>query len=132
MNPSQKGKIDRQFAPKQIAKIVEGYAGKGLELDGDAWLDLKLIGIFRRHEPFSIGIRVKVPEEVKNGVIFHKNFGTRLHNYRGYHLGIKENKLDFIMAHVWPDNVIVELSKKEIPKNQWVQITMTMDRRPLT
>ncbi len=127
LNPSQKGKMDRQFAPKQIAKIVEGYSGKGLELDGDAWLDLKPIGIFRRHEPFSIGIRVKIPEDLENGVIFHKNFGTRLHSYRGYHLGIKENKIDLIMAHVWPDNAIVELSKKEIPKNQWVQLTLTYD-----
>jgi len=127
LNPSQKGKMDRQFAPKQIAKIVEGYSGKGLELDGDAWLDLNPIGVFRRYEPFSIGIRVKVPEELENGVIFHKNYGTRLHSYRGYHLGIKENKLDVIMAHVWPDNAIVELSTKEIPKNQWVQITMTYD-----
>ena len=127
LNPSQKGRMDRQFAPKQIAKIVDGYSGKGLELDGDAWLDLNPIGIFRRNEPFSIGIRVKIPEELENGVIFHKNYGTRLHSYKGYHLGIKENKLDIIMAHVWPDNAIVELSTKEIPKNKWVQLTMTYD-----
>ncbi|TMM56770.1 DUF1553 domain-containing protein [Maribacter algarum] len=127
LNPSQKGKMDRQFAPKQIAKIVDGYSGKGLELDGDAWLDLNPIGVFRRNEPFSIGIRVKIPEDLENGVIFHKNFGTRLHSYRGYHLGLKENKLDLIMAHVWPDNAIVELSTKEVPKNQWIQLTMTYD-----
>jgi len=127
LNSSQKGKMDRQFAPKQIAKIVEGHSGKGLELDGDAWLDLNPIGVFRRNEPFSIGIRVNIPEELENGVIFHKNYGTRLHSYRGYHLGIKENKLDVIMAHVWPDNAIVEISTKDVPKNQWVQITMTYD-----
>jgi len=96
-------------------------------LDGDAWLDLKPLGIFRRHEPFSIGIRVKIPEDLENGVILHKNFGTRLHSYRGYHLGLKENKLDLIMAHVWPDNAIVEISTKEVPKNTWVQLTMTYD-----
>lgn len=127
LNPSQKGKMERQFAPKQIAKIVDGYSGKGLELDGDAWLDLNPIGVYRRNEPFSIGIRVKIPEELENGVIFHKNYGTRLHSYRGYHLGLKENKLELIMAHVWPDNAIVELSAKMLPKNEWVQLTMTYD-----
>jgi hypothetical protein len=98
-----------------------------LELDGDAWLDLKPIGIFRRNEPFSVGIRVKLPEDLENGVIFHKNFGTRLHSYRGYQVSLKENKLELIMAHVWPDNAIVELSTKEVPKNKWVQLTMTYD-----
>lgn len=127
LNSSQKGKMDRQFAPKQIAKIVEGHSGKGLELDGDAWLDLKPIGIFRRNEPFSVGIRVKLPEDLENGVIFHKNFGTRLHSYKGYQLSLNENKLELIMAHVWPDNAIVEFSKKEVPKNKWVQLTMTYD-----
>lgn len=127
LNPAQKGIMDRQFAPKQIAKIVEGYSGKGLELDGDAWLDLKPIGVFRRNEPFSVGIQVKLPEDLENGVIFHKNFGTRLHSYRGYQVSVKENRLQLIMAHVWPDNAIVELSKKEIPKNRWVQLTLTYD-----
>ena len=127
LNPSQKGKMDRQFAPKQIAKIVEGHTGKGLEFDGDAWLDLNPIGVFKRNQPFSIGIRIKIPEELENGVIFHKNYGTRLHSYRGYHLAIKENKLELIMAHVWPDNAIVELSEREVPKNQWLQLTMTYD-----
>ncbi|MEP3210549.1 MAG: DUF1553 domain-containing protein [Maribacter sp.] len=127
LNPSQKGKMDRQFAPKQIAKLVNGHTGKGLELDGDAWLDLKPIGIFRRNEPFSVAIRVHLPEDLENGVIFHKNFGTRLHSYRGYQLSLKENKLELIMAHVWPDNAIVELSAKEVPKEKWVQLTMTYD-----
>ena len=127
LNPAQKGKMDRQYAPKQFAKIVDGYFGKGLEFDGDAWLDLKPIGVFRRNEPFSIGIRVKIPESLEDGVIFHKNYGTRLHSYRGYHLALKENKLELIMAHVWPDNAIVELSTKKVPKNEWLQLTMTYD-----
>ncbi|TMU57350.1 DUF1553 domain-containing protein [Flagellimonas algicola] len=127
LNPSQKGKMDRQFAPKQFAKIVEGFSGKGLEFDGDAWLDLKPIGIFRRNEPFSIGIRIKIPKELETGVIFHKNYGTRLHSYRGYHLALTENKLEIMLAHVWPDNAIVEVTEKEVPKNQWIQLTMTYD-----
>lgn len=127
LNASQKGKMERQFAPKQIAKIVDGYSGKGLEFDGDAWLDLNPIGVYRRNEPFSIGIRVKIPEELENGVIFHKNYGTRLHSYKGYQLSLKENKIELIMAHVWPDNAIVELSAKELPKSKWVQLTMTYD-----
>ncbi|WP_299534400.1 DUF1553 domain-containing protein [Ulvibacterium sp.] len=127
LNPSQKGTMKRQYAPKQVAHIVEGKSGKGLKLDGDAWLDLGKIGIFQRYQPFSISIAINIPEELENGVIFHKNHGTRLYNYRGYHLALKENKLEAMLAHVWPDNAIVELSLDEIPKNTWVQLTMTYD-----
>ncbi|MBT8184561.1 MAG: DUF1553 domain-containing protein [Eudoraea sp.] len=127
IKPAQKGIMKRQFAPKQIAKLVEGFQGKGLQLDGDAWLDLDPIGIFQRNQPFSIGIRIKIPQELENGVIFHKNHGTRLHSYRGYHLALKGNKLELIMAHVWPDNAIVEQTLAEVPKERWVQLTMTYD-----
>ena len=62
INPSEKGKMKRQHAPKQYPKIVNGHSGEGLELDGDAWLDLDRIGVFKRNQPFSIGIRIKIPE----------------------------------------------------------------------
>lgn len=127
LNPAQKGTMKRQFAPKQIANFVEGHKGKGLKLDGDAWLDMDRIGIFRRNQPFSIGIQIKIPEDLEDGVIFHKNHGTRLHSYRGYHLALKENKLELMLAHVWPDNAIVEQTLSEIPKDTWVQLTMTYD-----
>lgn len=127
LNPSEIGKMKRQHSPKQFPKIVDGYSGKGLELDGDAWLDLDRIGVFKRNQTFSIGIRVKIPEAIENGVIFHKNIGTRIYNYRGFHLALKDNKLEAMLAHVWPDNAIVELSTQEIPKNKWLQLTMTYD-----
>jgi len=127
LNPAQKGTMKRQFAGKQIAHLVDGYSGKGLKMDGDAWLDMDRIGIFQRNQPFSIGIQIKIPQELEDGVIFHKNYGTRLHSYRGYHLALKENKLELILAHVWPDNAIVEQSLQKVPKDTWVQLTMTYD-----
>lgn len=127
LNPAEKGKMKRQHSTKQNPKIVNGYSDKGLELDGDAWLDLDRIGVFKRNQTFSIGIRIKIPEKLENGVIFHKNIGTRLYSYRGLHLALKENKLEAMLAHVWPDNAIVELSNQEIPKNEWIQLTMTYD-----
>lgn len=127
LNPSEKGKMKRQHSPKQFPKIVNGFSDRGLELDGDAWLDLDRIGVFKRNQAFSIGLRIKIPEALENGVIFHKNIGTRIYNYRGYHLALKENKLEAMLAHFWPDNAIVEISTKEIPKNKWLQLTMTYD-----
>ena len=127
INSSEKGKMKRQHSPKQFPKIVDGYSGKGIEFDGDAWLDLDRIGVFKRNHTFSIGIRIYIPEELENGVIFHKNIGTRLYNYRGFHLALKEGKLEVMLAHFWPDNAIVELSHEKTPKDKWLQLTMTYD-----
>ena len=57
--------MKRQHSPKQLPKIVNGYSGKGLELDGDTWLDLDRIGIFKRNETFSIGIRLKHSRRIR-------------------------------------------------------------------
>ncbi|WKX75479.1 LamG-like jellyroll fold domain-containing protein [Zobellia laminariae] len=64
---------------------------------------------------------------MEEGVIFHKMQGPELHSFRGYHLKIKENKLEALFAHVWPDNSMVVESVKEIPKEKWVQVTLTYD-----
>ncbi|WP_273565479.1 DUF1549 domain-containing protein [Maribacter halichondriae] len=125
--PYHKGEMKQQFAANQKADFVKGHTGKGLAFDGDTWLDMGKLAIFRRSEPFSIGIQIYIPTELESGVIFHKQNSTQLHNYRGYHLSLKDNKIEVLLAHVWPDNAIVERSMDDIPKNQWVQLTMTYD-----
>ncbi|GAA0712286.1 DUF1553 domain-containing protein [Aquimarina litoralis] len=128
LNYQDKGEMKTQFAGNQKIVLKEGYKGKGLQFDGDAWLDLGKVGVFQRSENFSIGIRVFIPKDLKEGVIFHKAQGTRLHSYRGYHLSItKNNTFELLLAHVWPDNAIVETTIKEVPREQWIQLTMTYD-----
>ena len=127
VNPLQKGKIRREHAVNQGPNFVKGFTGNGLKLDGDAWLHLANIGSFQRHEPFSIGIRIWVPQALESGVVFHKGVGAKLYNFRGYHLALKENKIELVLAHLHPANAIIKNSIQEIPKEQWVQLTMTYD-----
>lgn len=128
LNPRQKGVMKTQFGGLQKAELKPGHTGKGLTFDGDAWLDIEKVGIFQRSESFSIAIKIFVPKDLKEGVIFHKGQGTGLHSYRGYHVNIKkDNTLEFLLAHVWPDNAIVESSIETIPREEWVQLTLTYD-----
>ncbi|WP_271765158.1 DUF1553 domain-containing protein [Aquimarina algiphila] len=128
LNRREHGTMKTQFTNNEKTTLTLGYSGKGLQLDGDAWLDLGDIGIFQRSEAFSIAVRIFVPKDLKEGVIFHKAQGTRLHSYRGYHLTIKpDNTLELLMAHVWPDNAIVKRTIKEVPRDQWVHLTLTYD-----
>ncbi|WP_343328597.1 DUF1553 domain-containing protein [Polaribacter staleyi] len=126
-NKNNKIRMRQQFVDNEKVILKKGAHGKGLFLNGDTWLDLDKIGVFQRSQPFSIGIQVFIPKELETGVIFHKMNSPELHSFRGYHLKIKNNKIEALLAHVYPDNAIVIESTKEIPKEKWVQLTMTYD-----
>ena len=127
MNTRQIGKMDREFSANEKPVYTEGKERQGLAMDGDAWLDLGKVGIFQRKDAFSIGIWVNVPKALEEGVFFHKCKATRLHSYRGYHLYLKDNKLELMLAHTWPDNAIVKRTVAEIPKDEWAHLMMTYD-----
>ncbi len=73
--------------------------GKALVLNGDVWMDCNPVGVFRKSDPFTISIRIFLPNELKEGVIFHKSDAERLYNFRGYQLNLKNNHLEFNIAH---------------------------------
>lgn len=127
LNPRQQAKMDRRFSNHEQPTLIPGKKGRGLLLDGDAWLDLGKIGIFQRSEPFSVALQVYIPDSLKNGVIFHKGFGTGIHSYRGFHLSLKNDRLELMMAHTYPDNAVNEFSTNGVPRNEWIHLTVTYD-----
>ncbi|PHN01303.1 DUF1553 domain-containing protein [Flavilitoribacter nigricans] len=123
--PYQQGQMKTQRV-STTPQMAETEKGRGLALDGDAWLDLGTIGAYERSEPFSVSIRVKVPAGLKNGVIFHKSIGAALYNWRGYHLALKDNRLELLMAHTAPYNAIIEYGP-DLPRDQFVHLAVTYD-----
>ncbi|MEZ4992429.1 MAG: DUF1553 domain-containing protein [Saprospiraceae bacterium] len=127
LNPREKGTMKQQHVTTPLVpNLQKGYEGQGLLLDGDAWLDLGSTGVFERHQPFSAGIHVNIPASLKNGVIFHKGDGAALYNFRGYHLALKDGRLEILMAHTTPANAVVEYAAA-VPRDQWVQLLLTHD-----
>ncbi|MGV8880425.1 MAG: DUF1553 domain-containing protein [Sphingobacteriaceae bacterium] len=126
VNPKQIAVMKRESGqPGDAPVFVDRNKGNALHLDGDTWLDLDEIGVFRKSEPFSIGIWVNIPKGLTEGVIFHKSQMERLYNFRGYHLYLKNNQLELDMAHVYPSNAITKVTHTPIPRNQWIQLTVT-------
>lgn len=113
--------------PGEKPEFVDGFSGKGLLLNGDTWLNLPGTAVFKRSQPFSIGIRVHIPDSLHDGVIFHKSQAERLFNYRGYHLYLRNNRLEISMAHTAPSNAICKLGVDSVPRNQWLHFTLTYD-----
>ena len=132
------GSLKNKLNARQIGTMEQGGSqempvfeirdgGKALTLDGDTWLDLKTVGIFRRSDAFSIGLWVYIPKDLKEGVIFHKSTKERHYNYRGYDLYLKDNRLRVGVSHTAPSNALRKYSTEDVPRNQWIQLTMTYD-----
>ncbi|GGM88297.1 hypothetical protein GCM10010967_21150 [Dyadobacter beijingensis] len=127
-NAKEAGVMKRESGQPGGEPVFTEQAGrKALALDGDVFLDLGRNGVFRKSEPFSVGIWVNIPKELKEGVILHKSQAERLYNFRGYHLYLKNDRLELNMAHTAPSDALTRISRQPIPKDQWVQLTMTYD-----
>lgn len=127
LNASQKGIMRRVGSSKEIPKMVDGKNAIGLWMTGDTWFDAAGTGAYREGETFSVSINVIIPQDITKGVIFHKGDGAALYCFKGYHLTIKDNRLELLMAHTAPGNSIIEVTEQDIPRDEWVNYTMTYD-----
>ncbi len=129
INPKQKAAMKRGMGGEAGDKEVfeTRGTGKALALKGDEWLDVNPVGVFRKSDPFSISISLLIPKDFKEGVIFHKCIAERLYNFRGYHLYLKDDRLTLNLSHAAPSNAISKITQQPVPRNQWIQLTMTYD-----
>ncbi len=112
---------------KDPPNIVQGKVAKGLQLNGDDALSFPGVGRFTRSEPFSIGLWVKIPNELEHGVIFHSNKGSALYTYKGYQVSVEDGFFEVRIAHNFPYNSIHLLSHNRAPRNIWVHLMLTYD-----
>ncbi len=128
INPKNAGTMKREAGSAAgEPEFTDTPGGKALRLNGDVYLDLGQAGVFRKSDPFSIGIRVFIPGDLKEGVIFHKSQAERLYNFRGYHLYLKNDHLEINMAHTAPSDAITRISKQQVTRNKWIHLTMQYD-----
>jgi hypothetical protein len=125
---SRKGHMEHDWGAKgDIPVFTRGYRDSALQLNGDVYLNMPYTGVFRKAQPFTIGLRVWIPSSLKEGVLFHKSDAERLWNFKGYSLSLTEGRIKMIMAHTAPSNAIIRLTKQDLPRDRWIHLTMTWD-----
>lgn len=127
VNPSLTGIMESIGEKSKQPPLVDGYRGKAASLNGDAWLKMGGVGSFSKDQPFGVGLWVNIPAKLDNGAIFHTGDGAVLYNRRGYHLYLKDNKLEMILAHTAPYNVLSNLTLEGVPRDEWIHLLMTYD-----
>ncbi|WP_209329958.1 DUF1553 domain-containing protein [Lunatimonas salinarum] len=127
LDRSEKALMESSDVKNQTPELADGLRGSGVKLNGDFWIRMEKSGVFTKSEPFSVSIWVNIPKEREHGAIFHTGTGAVLYNRRGYHLYLKENRLELVLAHTAPYNAIIKETLAEVPKDQWVNLVMTYD-----
>lgn len=107
-------------------KLVEGYAGQAIEFTGDDAIDLPF-GNFARHEPFSVSLWLKTPDEKERAVVFHRSRAWTDAASRGYEFLIEDGRLKWSLIHFWPGNAISVATRDKVAVDQWQHVTVTYD-----
>lgn len=108
-------------------KTVEGIVGKGLQLDGENGITFETGSQFRRGDPFSLSLWLKLDERYDRAVILHRSRAWTDSGSRGYELLIEDGKLSAGLVHFWPGNALRVRSKKEIRVGKWLHVTLAYD-----
>jgi len=122
VNAKQGGSYNTNYS-----KVVDGQKGKAMLLDGDSALNFGKIGPYERHLDFSLSLKVHAAKKYDRAVILHRTRAWLDAASRGYELLVDQGKLSFALVHFSPGNEIRVRSLKELPVDQWQQITVTYD-----
>ena len=107
-------------------KVVPGKFNNAIEFSGDDPVDLP-IGNFSRHEPFSVSLWIKTPDEKERAVVFHRSRAWTDAASRGYELLIEEGRLKWSLIHFWPGNAISIVTQDKVPLTTWIHVVITSD-----
>ncbi len=84
------------------------------------------IGWYERTESFSFQLWIYPDTLYEEAAIIWHSEDRRL-GLKGYSLTLKNNRVEFIMAHSWPQNALEVTTNHMLPPKQWSQITVTYD-----
>lgn len=109
------------------AVIKEGVKGKAFFVSDYNSIALgEKIGWFERTEPFTVDLWVYPDTVYAEAGVFTHCEDVRL-GLKGYSLYLQDNKLQFIMAHSWPQNAIELTTKEALPPKAWSRVSITYD-----
>ncbi len=84
------------------------------------------VGWRERTEPFTVDLWINPNTNYPDAGIFYHCEDIRL-GYKGYSLRLAENKLQFIIAHSYPQNALQISTTSPVPIKKWTQVTVTYD-----
>ncbi len=107
--------------------IEPGVRGNGIKLSGDEAIYFPDIAKIHEYDPITVGVWVTLPDSLDEGVLFHNNKGSIFYNYRGFHVYLKDNHWEVVVAYAYPGNAIHLRSRQPVLRSEWQHIAMSYD-----
>ncbi|MDC0935598.1 DUF1549 domain-containing protein [Pirellulales bacterium] len=121
---------DFKLAKLNGNEIAAGPGGsQSLKMTGDDAVELDAGG-FRRHQPFTIASRVKIPKDpqlLKRSVILHRSRAWTDSASRGYQLLIEAGRLSASLIHFWPGDAISVRTQEPVTTGEWLHVAFVYD-----
>ncbi|MBI1372589.1 MAG: DUF1553 domain-containing protein [Phycisphaera sp.] len=103
---------------------VEAKNGRGLKLDGKAYVDLGNVGDFERTDGFSYGGWIYTDGPANGAPIARMDGGN---DYRGYDMLLQNGMVTAHIINKWPTNAIKIKTKKKLTPKEWHHVMVTYD-----
>ncbi len=116
-------------APR-LSESPAGPWGKALVLSGEDNASFPGSGAFERHDPFTLALRVRIPEAdepLERAVVLHRSRAWTDSGSRGYQLLIEEGRLSASLIHFWPGNALRVRTLDAAPVAAWFHVAVVYD-----
>ena len=122
-----KNTVENKFHGSGPAIIKEDESRKAMHLDGDSQIRFKNLGPYRRANPISINLAIKIPGHKKRAVIIHRSKAWTDAASKGWEVLIEDGKISWAFIHFWPGNAIRVKTSAKAPVKKWFNLTVTYD-----
>ena len=117
-------------SPAQLSenpRSVPGHAGAALLFSGENSVTVEKLADFKRTDPFSFSLWLKIPEELDEIVVLHHQQAGSDAGYQGYQFVLENGRASFALIHFWPGNALKVRAREKLPLHEWVQVGITCD-----
>lgn len=121
------GKEGALAKPEGAHKIVAGRNGQGLRLTGDAGLRFSGVGHWRRSDPFTVGMALKLDATIERSILLHRSKAWHDAASAGWQLLIEDGHLVAALVHFWPGDMIAIRSVEPLPVGSWFEASLSYD-----
>jgi hypothetical protein len=107
--------------------LVPGKLGQALRFTGDDAATFNgTYGVSDRWQPFTLSFWLQVPEEMKEGIVFHATAGTDT-GFHGLECSFDQGRLFLGLIRFWPGNAAAIRTRQKVPPKQWVHVSASYD-----
>jgi hypothetical protein len=109
---------------------MERAGGTARVLSGENAVSFPGAGVFERSDAFSIGLRMRVPNDaqvLERAVVIHRTKSWTDSGSRGYQLLIEDGHLTASLVHFWPGDALAIRSVAPVEPGEWTHVAFTYD-----